>query len=121
MIIWPPSPVLRQDTIPTSHRTRFPVNARGDMALALSCESVPPLPSVPLTEARRKRRMHGPGSVAEYGIPARTMPAPPRHRSGPRSRTPRTVTASPSSTAVSAAPQWAAGKDVLVRCDRRIF
>ena len=39
--IWPPSPVLRHDTTPASHRTRFPVNARGDMASAPARASVP--------------------------------------------------------------------------------
>jgi hypothetical protein len=56
--------------------------------------------------------MRGPGAVAEYGFPAMATPAPPRHRLGPRSRTPRTVTSSPSDPAVSAAPRRAASNDV---------
>jgi len=66
MLIWPPSPGLRQDTTPTSHRTRFPVNARGDMASVPARASVPPLPSVPLAGARRRRRMRAPGAVVDY-------------------------------------------------------
>ena len=48
--------------------------------------------------------MRGPGAVGEYAFPAMATPAPPRLRPGPQSRTPRTVTSSPSGTAVSAAP-----------------
>ena len=55
--IWPPSPVLRHDTTPASHRTRFPVNARGDMASVQPRAPVPSLPSVPLAGARRRSRM----------------------------------------------------------------
>ena len=66
MPIWPPSPGLRHDTIPPSHRTRFPVNARGDMASAPARASVPPLPSVPLAGARRMSRMRAAGAVAGY-------------------------------------------------------
>ena len=69
--------------------------------------------------------MRDPGSVAEYSIPARTTPAPPRHRSSPRNWTPRTVTSSRSSTAVSAA-LFCGGEQGCVRClcypsDRHAF
>jgi len=133
MLIWPPSPGLRQDTTPTSHRTRFPVNARGDMASAPARASVPPLPSVPLAGARRRSRMRTPGAVADYppsqehlyskihewitarrrtfGFPASGTPAPPLHRSCPRIRTPRTVTATLSSPAVSATLRGVASND----------
>ena len=107
--IWPPSPVLRHDTTQASHRTRFPVNARGDMAAVQSREAVPPLPSGPRAEARRRRRMRGPGAVAGYSIPAMATPAPPRHRPSPRTRTPRTVTAPLFCPAVSATPFRVAG------------
>ena len=107
--IWPPSPVLRHDTAPASHRTQFPVNARGDMASAQPRAPVPPLPSVPLAGARRRSRMRGPGAVAGYSIPAMATPAPPRHRSSPRTRTPRTVTAPLFCPAVSATPLRVAG------------
>jgi len=106
MPIWPPSPVLRHDTTLTSHRTRFPVNARGDMASMQTRAPVPPLPSVPLAGAMTGRRRRGPGAVAEYSIPAMATPAPPRHRSRPRTRTPRTVTAPLFRTAVSATLFW---------------
>jgi len=111
--IWPPSPVLRHDTAPASHRTQFPVNARGDMASAQPRAPVPPLPSVPLAGARRRSRMRGPGAVAGYSIPAMATPAPPRHRSSPRPRTPRTVTAPLFCTAVSATPFRVASNDSL--------
>ena len=100
--IWPPSPVLRHDSTPASHRTRFPVNARGDMAAAQPRAPVPPLPSVPLAGARRRRRMRGPGAVTGYRITAMATPAPPRHRPSPRTRTPRTVTVPLFCPAVSA-------------------
>ena len=110
--IWPPSPVLRHDTTQASHRTRFPVNARGDMAAVHSGESVPPLSSVPRAGARRRRRMRDPGAVAEYSIPAMASPAPPRHRPSPRAglRAP----SRPRPPAPSLAPPllWAANRDV---------
>jgi hypothetical protein len=73
MIIWPPSPVLRHDTIPTSHRTRFPVNARGYMASVLSCESVAPLPSGSKKEPLR-------GRTGERRVSGRVTGVDARHR-----------------------------------------
>ncbi len=123
--IWPPSPVLRHDTIPASHRTRFPVNARGDMAAVLSSEAVPCLLQLcydvdvftgigpvksPAEEAEarpwcgRRLSTFANTATADRQHPchghACASPASPQ----PSGRTPRTVTSSPSSTAVSAAP-----------------
>jgi hypothetical protein len=59
--------------------------------------------------------MRGPGAVAVTGFPAMATPAPPRLRPGPRSRTPRTVTSSLSSTAVSATFSEVASNAALLR------
>ena len=57
--------------------------------------------------------MRDPGAVAGYSIPAMATPAPPRHRSSPRIRTPRTVTAPLFCTAVSATPHRVASNDAM--------
>ena len=57
--------------------------------------------------------MRGPGAVAGYSIPAMATPAPPRHRPSPRTRTPRTVTATLFCAAVSATPFRVASNDAL--------